>query len=246
MLTLLYIGLDAPLDLPDAEWHYATGLLGLVDRATKLQPSLVVLAMPDSDWKQFSAALKSSNATRRIPIVLIHNDVAQRASAALHGADYAISLEEWDHNPSKHIKERAHVHDPQMLVDLECQCEELLPPRGLEGIDKFNSGEYYQQHDLFEAQWMEETRPVRDLYRAILQVGIGYFHITNGNYRGALKTLQKSVQWLMMLPDTCQGVDVKQLREDSFAVRAELERLGAERIHEFDQTLLRPVIYNMA
>ena len=246
MLTLLYIGLDAPPDLPDAEWHYATGLLGLVDRVSKLQPSLVVLAMSDSEWKPFSAALKSSNATRRIPIVLIHKSPKQRALANLFGADYAISLDEWHSNPAKHIGEMAHVHDPHMLADLDCQCGELMPARGLEGIDKFNSGEYYQQHDLFEAQWMEETRPVRDLYRAILQVGIGYFHITNGNYRGALKTLQKSVQWLLLLPDTCQGVNVKQLREDSFTVRAELERLGAERIHEFDQTLLRPVIYNMA
>jgi predicted metal-dependent hydrolase len=97
---------------------------------------------------------------------------------------------------------------------------------------------------LFEAQWVEEQRPIRDLYRAILQVGVGYHHITRRNYRGAVKTLQKSVQWLLMLPDTCQGVDIKQLREDSFRVRTELERLGAARIHEFDMRLLRPIVYH--
>lgn len=53
--------------------------------------------------------------------------------------------------------------------------------------------------------------------------------------------LHKSVQWLALLPDVCQGVDVRQLREDSFRVRAELERLGPTRLHEFDRALLRPV-----
>jgi predicted metal-dependent hydrolase len=107
------------------------------------------------------------------------------------------------------------------------------------GIEKFNAGEYYAQHDLLEAQWMAEIRPIRDLYRAILQVGVAYYHITRGNYRGAHKMLLRSVQWLAILPDVCQGVDIRQLREDSAQVRAALETLpeGAS----FDITFLRPV-----
>ena len=78
----------------------------------------------------------------------------------------------------------------------------------------------------------------------MLQVGIAYFQIERGNYRGAIKMLQRSVQWLLILPDTCQGVDVKQLREDSFKVRAELERLGEDRLDELDRSLLKKVIYH--
>jgi predicted metal-dependent hydrolase len=114
------------------------------------------------------------------------------------------------------VADYARVPDPALLDELDCQCDEPLPPRGVEGVAKFNAGEYYRQHDLFEAQWVETQGPVRDLYRAILQVGVAYYQIERGNYRGALKMLLRSVQWLAILPDVCQGVDVQQLRADSY------------------------------
>ena len=88
---------------------------------------------------------------------------------------------------------------------------------------------------------MKTDGPVRDLYRAILQVGVAYYQIENGNARGALKMLQRSVQWLYILPEVCQGIDVAQLRRDSYAVRAELERLGPGRLNEFDMSALKPL-----
>ena len=72
---------------------------------------------------------------------------------------------------------------------------------------------------------------------------MAYFHIQNGNGRGALKMLQRSVQWLSILPESCQGIDVAGLRRDSYAVRAEIERLGPERLDELDMSLLKPVIW---
>jgi predicted metal-dependent hydrolase len=116
-----------------------------------------------------------------------------------------------------------------------------LPPQALEGVEKFNAGEFYKQHDLFEALWVAEQGPVRDLYRAILQVGVAYYQILRGNHRGALKMLLRSIQWLLILPDACQGVDVKQLRADAARVRAELERIGPADLATFDRGLLRPV-----
>jgi hypothetical protein len=49
------------------------------------------------------------------------------------------------------------------------------------------------------------------------------------------------VQWLVVLPDVCQGIDVKKLRDDSFKVRAELEHLGEDRLDEFDMSLIKGV-----
>ena len=112
-------------------------------------------------------------------------------------------------------------------------------PAAEQGLQAFNRGEFYRQHDLFEAQWVETAGPVRDLYRAILQVGVAYYQIERGNYRGALKMLQRSVQWLFLLPDVCQGIDVAQLRRDSYRVRAELQRLGPARLAELDRGLLK-------
>ena len=139
------------------------------------------------------------------------------------------------------VKDYGRILSSEIIEQLECECEESLPSLAVEGVRKFNSGEYYAQHDLFEEQWIETESPVRDLYRAVLQVGVAYYQIERGNYRGALKMLQRSVQWLAILPDVCQGIHVTQLRQDSYQVRAELERLGEERFDEFDLNLLKPI-----
>lgn len=80
-----------------------------------------------------------------------------------------------------------------------------------------------------------------DLYRAILQAGAAHYQIERGNHRGALKMLLHSMQWLAILPDVCQGVDVRQLREDSYGVGAKLERVNPADIAQFDRGLLKLV-----
>ena len=131
--------------------------------------------------------------------------------------------------------------DAATAEQLDCECEESLPPLALEAIALFNTGEYHQQHDLFEELWRQTRGPVRDLYQGTLQLGLAYYQITRGNYRGALKMLRRSNRWLAHLPDACQGIDVKQLREDLFRVRAELEGMKPEDIANFDRSLLKPV-----
>jgi len=88
--------------------------------------------------------------------------------------------------------------------------------------------------------WRAEPRAVRDLYQGVLQIGVGYYQITRGNRRGALKMLARGQRWLAGVPDACQGVDVAQLRADADAVRAELMRVGDD-LAAFDQGLLKPV-----
>ena len=88
---------------------------------------------------------------------------------------------------------------------------------------------------------MAESGPVRDLYRAILQIGVAYYQVQRGNQRGALKMLLRSLQWLNLLPGVCRGVDIARLRADADAVRAELERVGPNGMDDFDRSLLRGI-----
>lgn len=202
--------------------------------------SLVLVDSSDAEWITWVSTPKASPATRRIPIMLISEDSSIRENSAIQGADVAIARDELSLN---RVNEIARLPDLQKIEQLNCDCQEPLPELAQEGIRKFNAGEYYKQHDLFEEQWMATEAPVRDLYRAVLQVGVAYFQIQRGNYRGALKMLQRSVQWLVTLPDTCQGINIKKLREDSFRVRAELERLGEDRLSDFDMSLIHGVEY---
>ncbi len=193
------------------------------------------------DWRELTLALKTNAATRRIPICLVSDDREINADAILMGVDLALSWTELDAQLQALVAELGRVPGDTAMVRLACQCDEALPPLAAEGLRLFNRGEYYRQHDLFEEQWMATAGPVRDLYRAILQVGVAYYQIERGNYRGALKMLQRSVQWLYLLPDTCQGIDVAGLRRDSYAVRGELQRLGPERLAELDRRLLKKI-----
>jgi len=205
--------------------------------------AMIVIDGEHSLWRDFVIAPNSSAATRRIPILLVCDSENRRAEATLAGADLTASWSEFERNCSKLVNDFARIPDLKMLDQLACECRESLPPLAVEGLQEFNQGNYYRQHDLFEEQWANAKGPVRDLYRAILQVGVAYYQIEKDNYRGALKMLQRSVQWLHIMPDTCQGIDVEQLRRDSYAVRAELEGLGPDRLAEFDRSLLKPVIW---
>jgi hypothetical protein len=51
-------------------------------------------------------------------------------------------------------------------------------------------------------------------------------------------------QWFAPLPDSCMGINIAQLKEDSLTVFAQLESLGPDRMSEFDLSLLKPVIYD--
>ena len=223
--------------------HYSERASGYVARLADDSAAMIVVDGDSEDWRFWTTTPKSSSATRRIPIVLVSADSERRAQALIAGADFSITPGEITKQLPSLVNDHARILDPAVIEQLDCECQEGLPAMGAAGIEKFNAGDYYPQHDLFEALWMATEGPVRNLYQAILQVGIAYYQITRGNHRGALKMLLRSVQWLSMLPDVCQGVDVKQLREDSYRVRAELERMPPENIDQFDRTLLKPVQY---
>ena len=117
-------------------------------------------------------------------------------------------------------------------------CDEPLSDEAMRGIDTFNAGEYYAQHDIFEALWTHTDAPIRILYKAILQVGVGYYQIEQGNLRGAIKMLRRADRWMAELPDVCSGVDIAQLRHDAKQVH---DRLIINGLEGFDKSLINPI-----
>lgn len=111
----------------------------------------------------------------------------------------------------------------------------------LQGVALFNAGQFYQQHDVFEQHWMEDARPIRDLYQGVLQIGVALHHIETGNYRGAVKMLRRGLPRLRTLPPICQTLDVASLRREAGAIHDELVALGPERVGEFPVERLRAV-----
>jgi len=202
---------------------------------------MVIVGDDIADWERFVTSPKIHNATRRCPVAFISDDADLRALALRKGADLVNDTATIAKDLHRWIRDYGRTLDADTVAEIQTGCQAPLPPRALEAIHQFNQGEYYKQHDLLEEEWVETDGAIRDLYRAILQVGVAYYQVERGNYRGAMKMFQRSVQWLLMLPDTCQGVDIKRLRDESFAIRAELERLGEARFADFDKSTLGKV-----
>jgi predicted metal-dependent hydrolase len=111
---------------------------------------------------------------------------------------------------------------------------EGLPDLALKGIEEFNRGEFYECHEYLEEAWMQEPRQVRFLYQGILQVGVGFYHQQNGNWRGATGLLRNGTQRLKEFEPDTLGIDVARLVRESERCLEELEQLGRERVREFD------------
>lgn len=120
-------------------------------------------------------------------------------------------------------------------------CAGTIHPAAITGMQLFNEGEYWLAHEELEEAWKEESGAVRELYRAILQTGVVYLHITRDNYNGAVKTYRKVQKWIQPWPDVCRGIQIGQLRRDLDAVIAEVKRLGPDRLADFDHSLFKSV-----
>ena len=114
------------------------------------------------------------------------------------------------------------------------EAPEGLPELVLKGIEEFNRGEFYECHEYLEEAWMQEPGRVRFLYQGILQVGVGFYHLQNGNWRGATGLLRNGAVRLKEFEPETLGVDVARLVRESERCLRELEDLGRGRIDEFD------------
>ena len=119
-----------------------------------------------------------------------------------------------------------------------------IHPRALKGIQLYNLKQYFGAHEELELAWREESGPIRELYRGILQVGVAYYHITNGNYRGGKIMLERAQRWLKPYPKVCLGIDVENLRRDANLVYQTLLSTSEENIANFNTQLFKPILFS--
>lgn len=231
---------DAPEERPGELLHGQGG--ALFSKMSAWQPALLVFDLDNNEipWRQWIASLKSSAATRRVPILCFgsHVNTESLRDADRMGAESVVARSRFSQKLPDLIEQVARTADRAAIDEA---CAEPISELAAEGIKLFNQGHYYKCHDSLEEAWMADESVGRDLYRGILQVGIAYFQIERGNYRGALKMLLRVRQWLAPLPDVCRGVHVARLREDVDRVQRALEVLGPDAMNEIDRQLFREI-----
>jgi len=116
-------------------------------------------------------------------------------------------------------------------------CDEPPPPALLEGVAQFNRADFFEQHETLELLWRAERRNVRYLYQGILQIGVAFHHLRRLNHHGTVYMLTRGAAYLAPFAPHCQSIDVQALLDDAARALREVERLGPDRLGEFDWRL---------
>ncbi len=229
------IPLTEPLEGPDAK---------LVRFLSDARPALIIVDLNSETipWARWIQVIKTSAATRRIPVLAfgphVEEENLKRAKAA--GAEVVLSRGKFQNNLMGLIEKWA---SPANLEGLQSACKGMLSTRAIEGIQLHNAKEFYAAHEELELAWMENPELEGYLYRALLQTTVAYLHLERGNLRGAEKMLLRVRQWLDPLPETCRGVDIQDLRRTVDQLRSVLDQASSMEELPSLEELYRPFLY---
>ena len=119
---------------------------------------------------------------------------------------------------------------------------ESIPCEFWQGVEQFNSGQFYACHDTLEALWIEASEPEKSFYQGVLQIAVALYR----NWRGAVILLGEGSNRLGRYPSTYSGIDVDELLDQSAALLSALQKAGADKITagnlSQDETLTLPKI----
>lgn len=212
----------------------------LVETVDSQDPVLILLDLKTpGDWQSAIRVLKTRPHTRQIPIYAFgsHVDVDTLRAARRAGADHAWAR-------SKMMEELVelvgrHINPPVRFL---AGWDDELSPEAVAGVRAFNAGEYWEQHEHFEAAWLAEERPIREMYQGILQVGVAFLLIQQGKWAGAVKMFRRGLPRLRGLPDVCQGIRINDLRTQAEAIHQEITGLGSDGLANFDQSRFPQIV----
>src|SRR3972149_6050309 len=96
------------------------------------------------------------------------------------------------------------------------RCNDCPSATMLQAFEQFNRGEYWHQHETIETVWRaEKDESIRNFYKGILQVGVGFHHITRRNYHGTVKVLTRGIAYLRPYSPQCMRVDIARLIDET-------------------------------
>jgi CheY-like chemotaxis protein len=191
-------------------------------------------------WMEWVSAAKDDPATEAVPIIAFgaHIDLELRNRALGAGVDRYLARSNFVDGLPEFIA--AAVRDTT-----DDPCSEPLPEGVLRGFEEFNAGKYFDQHETLELVWRAELRPIRDLYRGVLQIGVGCLQVERGNAVGAVKMINRATKWLQPFRPVCQTIDVDRLLDDAARLREAIEQAGDERVTSINRALFPQVHFRV-
>ncbi len=229
-----------------AAWAAGAAVLTPIDQAAFLAAlrdgaRLVIIdsSATDVPWREWVSAAKDDPATKAVPILAFgaHSDIELRNRALGAGVDRYLARSNFSDGLLEFIA--AAVRDAT-----DDPCSEPLPEGVLRGLEEFNAGLFFEQHETLELVWRAELRPIRDLYRGVLQIGVACLQVERSNAVGAVKMIDRATKWLQPFRPACQGIDVDRLLADAARLREAIEPAGDDRLASLNRALFPQVHFN--
>ena len=66
----------------------------------------------------------------------------------------------------------------------------------LKGLVEYNSKNFYDAHEFWEELWSDYKLEQPDIIQGLIQISVGYFHLTNLNKKGAIGLFTKAIKKL--------------------------------------------------
>jgi predicted metal-dependent hydrolase len=82
------------------------------------------------------------------------------------------------------------------------------PAEYLAYVRLFNSGDYFEAHEVLEDLWVVEPGPLRTYYKGLIMMAVAILHWQRGNPNGARKLHRDARAYLAPYAPACEGLDV--------------------------------------
>jgi predicted metal-dependent hydrolase len=113
-----------------------------------------------------------------------------------------------------------------------------LDRRLLRGLDLMDAGEHYDAHEVLEDLWAGEVGAPRRLLQALIQLTVALHHRGNGNLRGAKALIERALEHVVAVRETCCELEPRALERSLRALNDELEAQRDAAEPRFDPALV--------
>jgi len=76
------------------------------------------------------------------------------------------------------------------------------------GIQLFNTGEFFEAHEVLEDVWREAPASEKQFLQGLIQVAVALHHHSKGNLVGARSLLERAARNLALYPGSFGGVNI--------------------------------------
>jgi hypothetical protein len=102
------------------------------------------------------------------------------------------------------------------------------PREYLLGIEHFNSGRYFEAHEIWEEIWLRSSDDAKVFFQMLIQAAVGLLHYERGNLRGASGMYRNVLDKLSKLPPVFMSLNVREFERQFVEVFAEAVESGWE------------------